>query len=463
MESKGRTIFHVDVNSAFLSWSALKRLEEDPDAVDLRTIPSGVGGDVKTRHGIITAKSIPAKKYGVQTGEPVVKALQKCPQLVLVPPDFETYRKYSHALMEILSQYSPLLQQVSIDEAYLDVTVRVSGHGQRDLWGSLSPGGVQETSGVVCTLGNRARAIALAQQIRDQVRAELGFTVNVGISCNKLLAKMASDFEKPDRTHTLYPEEVPAKMWPLPIEALHGCGKSTAQKLQLIGINTIGDAAAADRNLLQSFLGQSSGAYIWNSANGISNSKVVAEREQAKSVSNERTLSEDIGRENYQADGVPVICRLSEKVAGRLQKSGLVGQTVTFQIKTSDFERHSRQMSLTTMTDRSKDIEAAALLLANQLLGGPEGLFAQGVTIRLIGVGVSRLAEKEKTAHQMDLFEWAERNEEEESRRAEAERAAALRAEQEQAKKARQDKLDAMMGELNERYGKGTIRKGRAE
>ena len=411
MESEGRTIFHVDVNSAFLSWSALKRLEEDPDAVDLRTIPSGVGGDVKTRHGIITAKSIPAKKYGVQTGEPVVKALQKCPQLVLVPPDFETYRKYSHALMEILSRYSPLLQQVSIDEAYLDVTERVSEKG---------------TSGVVC----------------PQVG---GFTVNVGISCNKLLAKMASDFEKPDRTHTLYPEEVPAKMWPLPIEALHGCGKSTAQKLQLIGINTIGDAASADRALLQSFLGQSSGAYIWNSANGISKSKVVAEREQAKSVSNERTLSEDIGRENYQADGVPVICMLSRKVAGRLQKSGLVGQTITFQIKSSDFERHSRQMSLTAVTDQSKDIEAAALLLADQLLGGPEGLFAQGVTIRLIGVGVSRLSEKEKTVHQMDLFEWAERNEEEE------------------AKKARQNKLDAMMGKLNERYGKGTIRKGSSE
>ncbi|MCR5812768.1 MAG: DNA polymerase IV [Lachnospiraceae bacterium] len=475
MESEGRTIFHVDVNSAFLSWSALKRLEEDPDAVDLRTIPSGVGGDVKTRHGIITAKSIPAKKYGVQTGEPVVKALQKCPQLVLVPPDFETYRKYSHALMEILSRYSPLLQQVSIDEAYLDVTERVS---EKETSGVVCPQvGCKETSGVVCTQGTsgvictsggeRERAIALARQIRDQVRAELGFTVNVGISCNKLLAKMASDFEKPDRTHTLYPEEVPAKMWPLPIEALHGCGKSTAQKLQLIGINTIGDAAAADRALLQSFLGQSSGAYIWNSANGISKSKVVAEREQAKSVSNERTLSEDIGRENYQADGVPVICMLSQKVAGRLQKSGLVGQTITFQIKSSDFERHSRQMSLQAMTDRAKDIEEAALLLADQLLGGPEGLFAQGVTIRLIGVGVSRLSEKEKTVHQMDLFEWAERNEEEESRKAEAEKA--QRAEQAarekaqkaaQAKKARQDKLDAMMGKLNERYGKGTIRKG---
>ena len=509
MESEGRTIFHVDVNSAFLSWSALKRLEEDPNAVDLRTIPSGVGGDVKTRHGIITAKSIPAKKYGVQTGEPVVKALQKCPQLVLVPPDFETYRKYSRALMEILSRYSPLLQQVSIDEAYLDMTERVSG--QSDLWGSLSPDGVQETSGVVCPhLGSnetsgvtfttqetsgvsctggtgvdRERALVLAQQIRDQVRMELGFTVNVGISSNKLLAKMASDFVKPDRTHTLYPEEVPAKMWPLPIEALHGCGKSTAQKLQLIGINTIGDAAAADRALLQSFLGQSSGAYIWNSANGISKSKVVAEREQAKSVSNERTLSEDINRDNYQTDGVPVISMLSQKVSGRLQKSGLVGQTVTFQIKSSEFERHSRQMSLPTMTDEAKDIEAAALLLADQLLDGAEGLFAQGVAIRLIGVGVSRLEEKKKTVHQMDLFEWAERNEEEESRRAEAERAArekeaavrkaaagkaAREAREraapetaqtsEQAKKARQDKLDAMMGKLNERFGKGTIRRG---
>ena len=481
MKSEGRTIFHVDVNSAFLSWSALKRLEEDPGAVDLRTIPSGVGGDVKTRHGIITAKSIPAKKYGVQTGEPVVKALQKCPQLVLVPPDFETYRKYSRALMEILSGYTPLLQQVSIDEAYLDVTEQVAGN-------SGVPGSIKSPS------PDREHALALAQQIRDRVRTQLGFTVNVGISSNKLLAKMASDFEKPDRTHTLYPEEVPAKMWPLPIGALHGCGKSTAQKLQLIGINTIGDAAAADLALLQSFLGQNSGTYIWNSSNGISRSKVVAEREQAKSVSNERTLSEDISRENYRTDGVPVISMLARKVAGRLQKSGLAGQTVTFQIKTSEFERHSRQMSLPDLTDRAKDIEAAALLLADQLLGGPEGLFAQGISIRLIGVGVSRLAEKK--VHQMDLFEWAEQNEEEESRKAEECRKAeesrkaeenrlaeeaqkAAREEQERAvlereqkseqekqaqakaRRARQAKLDAMMDKVNERYGKGTIRKGK--
>ena len=210
-----RVIFHVDVNSAFLSWSALKRLRDEPGSVDLRTIPSAVGGDVKTRHGIITAKSIPAKAYGVQTGEPVVKALQKCPQLVTVPPDFETYRAYSHSLMEILLRYTPVLQQMSVDEAFLDLSDRLDPE-------------------------DRAGALALAAEIRETVSRELGFTVNVGISSNKLLAKMASDFKKPDRTHTLYPEEVPEKMWPLPIDSLYGCGKSTASDyLNELGFITI--------------------------------------------------------------------------------------------------------------------------------------------------------------------------------------------------------------------------------
>ena len=410
MELDGRTIFHVDVNSAFLSWSALKLLEEDPGAVDLRTIPSGVGGDVKTRHGIITAKSIPAKKYGVQTGEPVVKALQKCPQLVLVPPDFETYRKYSRALMEILARYTPLIQQVSIDEAYMDLTDRIP-------------------------FGDREGALALAKQIRDHVREQLGFTVNVGISVNKLLAKTASDFEKPDRTHTLYPEEVPAKMWPLPIGTLHGCGKSTAQKLQLIGINTIGEAAAADLTLLQSVLGQKSGAYIWNSANGISRSRVEPEREQAKSVSNERTLSEDITRDNYQTDGVPVICMLSEKVAGRMQKSGLTGQTVTLQVK--------------------------SLLLADKLLNGPDGLFEAGITIRLIGVGVSRISEKQ--IHQMDLFEWADKNEEEEKvRKAEEEKNKAQKEEEQKAKREGKESPPGQVGR-NDEEGKQPLRRRNAQ
>ena len=425
-----RTIFHVDVNSAFLSWSALKKLRDEPGSVDLRTIPSAVGGDVKTRHGIITAKSIPAKRYGVQTAEPVVKALQKCPQLVLVPPDFQTYHAYSRALMDILAQYSSLLQQMSIDEAYLDMSDRIAP-------------------------GDREAAIMWARHIREQVKRELGFTVNVGISTNKLLAKMASDFEKPDRTHTLYPDEVPSKMWPLPIDSLHGCGKSTAQKLQLVGINTIGEAAASDPMLLQSILGQKSGAYIYNSANGISRSPVVAEREQAKSISNERTLSEDINRENYQTDGIPVIRGLAKKVASRMQKKGLSGQTVTFQVKSSEFDRYSRQTALSEASDRAEEIEAAALMLADRLLNGPDGLFEAGMTIRLIGVGVSRLTEKQ--IHQMDLFEWADRNLEEEKRKEEKRR---VTAEENEKRKAKQARLDKMMEMINNRYGTGTVKKG---
>ena len=425
-----RTIFHVDVNSAFLSWSALKKLRDEPGSVDLRTIPSAVGGDVKTRHGIITAKSIPAKRYGIQTAEPVVKALQKCPQLVLVPPDFQTYHAYSRALMDILAQYSSLLQQMSIDEAYLDMSDRIAP-------------------------GDREAAIMWAGRIREQVKRELGFTVNVGISTNKLLAKMASDFEKPDRTHTLYPDEVPSKMWPLPIDSLHGCGKSTAQKLQLVGINTIGEAAASDPMLLQSILGQKSGAYIYNSANGISRSPVVAEREQAKSISNERTLSEDVDRENYHTNGIPVIRELAEKVASRMQKKGLSGQTVTFQVKSSEFDRYSRQTSLSEASDRAEEIEAAALMLADRLLNGPDGLFEAGMTIRLIGVGVSRLTEKQ--IHQMDLFEWADRNLEEEKRKEEKRR---VTAEENEKRKAKQARLDKMMEMINNRYGTGTVKKG---
>ena len=425
-----RTIFHVDVNSAFLSWSALKKLRDEPGSVDLRTIPSAVGGDVKTRHGIITAKSIPAKKYGVQTAEPVVKALQKCPQLVLVPPDFQTYHAYSRALMDILAQYSSLLQQMSIDEAYLDMSDRIAP-------------------------GDREAAIMWARHIREQVKRELGFTVNVGISTNKLLAKMASDFEKPDRTHTLYPDEVPSKMWPLPIDSLHGCGKSTAQKLQLVGINTIGEAAASDPMLLQSILGQKSGAYIYNSANGISRSPVVAEREQAKSISNERTLSEDVDRENYHTNGIPVIRELAEKVASRMQKKGLSGQTVTFQVKSSEFDRYSRQTALSEASDRAEEIEAAALMLADRLLNGPDGLFEAGMTIRLIGVGVSRLTEKQ--IHQMDLFEWADRNLEEEKRKEEKRR---VTAEENEKRKAKHARLDKMMEMINNRYGTGTVKKG---
>lgn len=422
MHNEKHTIFHVDVNSAFLSWSALKRLKEDPDSVDLRTIPSAVGGDVKTRHGIITAKSIPAKKYGIKTAEPVVKALQKCPDLVLVPSDFETYRAYSKALMDLLGTFTPVLQQISIDEAWLDVTDLI-----RD--------------------NDRKEAVCLADRIRSTVYDQLGFTVNVGVSENKLLSKVASDFSKPDKTHTLYPDEIREKMWPLPVGELYGCGHATAEKLQAIGVHTIGDAAAMSLPLLQSILGEKAGEYIHNSANGISLSFVKPEREKAKSISNEVTLSEDITRDNYREKGIPVINKLSEKVAGRLKKTAMYGQTVTFQVKTSDFRRYSRQLALPNATDDEHQICEAALTLAEHLLTASDGLFASGAAIRLIGVGVTKLTEGENL--QMDLFSWQEEK---------AEMEKSSRERQKRAEK--QAQLDEMIKKIDQRYGNGVVRKG---
>lgn len=435
-DTAARTIFHVDVNSAFLSWSALKRLKEEPGSVDLRTIPSAVGGDVRTRHGIITAKSIPAKKYGIRTGEPVVKALQKCPSLVLVPADFDTYRKNSRLLMNLLSGYTSLLQQISIDEAWLDV------------------------SGLL-TSGTREESVRLADAIRQTVYTRLGFTVNVGISSNKFLAKMASDFQKPDRTHTLYPDEIPAKMWPLPIGELYGCGHATAERLITLGIRTIGEAAHTDRKTLQSVLGIKGGEYIWRSANGIGSDRVNPVREDAKSISNETTLADDITRNNYESSALPVIRSLSRKVSSRMQKEGVLGQTVTLQVKTDDFQRHSRQIMLSDPTSDPDIIADAACRLADGLLDASGGLFDAGFSVRLIGVGVSRLTKA--GMQQMDLFTWAKENQtqKQEKERREAARRKTAQIRRERQKK--QQKLDAMLQKVNERFGDGTLKKGAGE
>ena len=368
----GKTIFHIDVNSAFLSWSAVKLLREDPSAVDLRTIPSAVGGDVETRHGVITAKSIPAKKYGVKTGEPVVKALRKCPMLKLVRSDFACYRQYSREFVNILERYTDLVQQVSIDEAYMDVT------DLRDACRSF------ETP-------ERPFPFCLADRIRQEVREELGFTVNVGISSNKLLAKMASDFEKPDKVHTLYPEEMEEKFWPLPIGELYGCGGQTARRLRDLGIFTIGDAAHSPPELLRSILGEKAGAYIYRSANGIGSTEVHVEREEAKSVSNETTTSHDITASNYEAEMPEILRRLSESVSRRLQKKAFFASTVVVTVKTSEFRRHSRQTTLRDSIQDSAGIYHVAKQLMDELLLGEKGLFASGVGVRLVGVGTTGL------------------------------------------------------------------------
>ncbi|WP_051538259.1 Y-family DNA polymerase [Butyrivibrio proteoclasticus] len=436
-------IFHVDVNSAFLSWSAVKKLKDEPGSVDLRTIPSAVGGDVKSRHGIITAKSIPAKKYGIVTGEPVVKALQKCPKLVMVPGDFATYREYSHAFIDILKKYSPTIQQVSIDEAYVDMS------GTRSVYQD------SETDGLPFPLN-------VAMLIKNEVRDTLGFTVNIGISCNKLLAKMASDFKKPDMIHTLFPEQIESKMWPLPIGDLYGCGKQTAARLNSIGIKTIGDAANCDVTMLLAILGENAGSYIYTSANGIGSTNVSGYYEDAKSYSNETTLKTDLTADNYDSDIDSVLKWLSESVSNRLKKDNVYGKTVTVSVKTGNFKRHSAQMQLDNSINDQASLYNAARKLSDKLLLGDDGLFVRGESVRLVGVGVSKL--DDGSYRQLSLFDQLEMNNSSFSELDHAEgnnvisnaddhKMNVINEEKEKA-------LSQMAMSLNNKYGKGTIKKG---
>ena len=402
-----RTIFHVDVNSAFLSWSALQQLKENPGSVDLRTIPSAVGGDIRTRHGVITAKSIPAKAFHVQTGEPVVRALEKCPQLVLVRSDFHAYRRYSSRFISILREYTDQVQQTSIDEAYMDV------------------------SGLI---RNRADALALAVRIKDTVRDRLGFTVNVGISENRFLAKMASDFEKPDKVHTLYPEEIREKMWPLDVRDLYGCGAATAQQLNEMGFQTIGDLALCDGEMLKNLLGDKRGEYIHKRVFGIDDSPVETMRREAKSYSNETTTAEDISRENYDQAAIPVIRKLGMKVSGRLKRDCVYGNTCFIQVKTGTFCRHSRQTRLKNSTNSEEIICRTAEALMKELT---DRLFDEGEVLRLIGVGVTGLDHGEY--RQMGMEDWMRQNEQN-------------RQQQEKKKK-----LDEMVQKIRSQYGDGAV------
>ena len=379
-----KTIFHIDVNAAFLSWSAVRRLKEAPGSVDLRTIPSAVAGDIEERRGVITAKSIPAKKYGVETGEPVVKALAKCPELVIVKSDFETYRRCSQSLMKILKTYSSTVEQASIDEAYVDMT------GTEAIF---------EAEGE-----EEPFPLNAAARIKNEIRNTLGFTVNVGISSNKLLAKMASDFEKPDRIHTLYPEEVGEKLWPLPISRLYGCGEATAAKLNALDVRTIGDAARMDEAILRAHLGERAGRYIHHAANGFDDSEVSAVRDETKGYSHETTLREDVTADNYAAEVPRVLKAITEKLAGRLQNDGVYARTIAVQIKTDRFVRHSRQMQLPDSTNSPERIEEIASLLLKRLLFGEQGMFSRNVKIRLIGVSVTKLDRGD--FRQMSVFDF---------------------------------------------------------
>lgn len=358
-----QVIFHVDVNSAFLSWEAVHRLQMG-DPVDLREIPSAVAGDKNKRHGVILAKSIPAKKYGVRTGEPLVDALKKCPELTLVPPSHHMYEEYSAEFIRILNDFSPCVEQCSIDEAYCDMT------GMQTLFGP---------------------PMEAAHKLKDRVSRELGFTVNVGISSNKLLAKMASDFQKPDRVHTLYPEEIKDKMWILPVGELFFVGKSTVKILNTLGIYTIGDLAKTDINILKAHL-KKHGEVIHSFANGMDTSVISQEEPKNKGYSNSTTISFDVEDESTAK---MILLSLAENVAARLRKDNMVANVISVEIVNTDFKRSSHQTTLLSPTHGTDDIHKAACALFDELW--------DGAPIRLLGIQSSKVV-SDVTERQMNLF-----------------------------------------------------------
>ena len=358
-----RLIFHVDVNSAFLSWEAARRVKAGED--DLRLIPSAVGGDREKRTGVILAKSIPAKRYGIQTGEPVASALRKCPSLVLARPDFRLYERCSRAFMDICRAYAPVVEKYSIDECFLDMS------GTERVYPD---------------------PIATAHEIKNRIRDELGFTVNIGIGSNKLLAKMASDFEKPDRVHTLFGEEVEQKMWGLPVRELFTVGRATAERLERANIKTIGALAHADPKWVREYLGEKMGQHLYEYANGVDDSPVLAEPERAKGYSNSITLEEDVVNETQAHK---ILLALADSVASRMRADGARAYCVAVTIRGNDFRDKSHQRRLDTATDITDEVYTVAKRLFSEL-------WDRRTPLRLMGLaltGITREGEE-----QMSLF-----------------------------------------------------------
>ena len=389
-QKMSRLIFHIDVNSAFLSWESARRVKQGLS--DLRDIPACIGGDPKKRTGIVVAKSIPTKKYGITTGEPVAMALRKCPELVIVKSDFELYIKCSRAFKEICASYAPVMESFSIDEVFLDMT------GTSLIYPD---------------------PIKTAHEIKDKIRDELGFTVNVGISTNKLLAKMASDFEKPDKVHTLFPEEIPTKMWPLSVRDLLFLGKAFEKKLTEAGIRTIGDMAHVSESEIQALLGNKAGHQLHQYALGIDESPVKAKPEEAKGFSVETTFNDDIVSVEQV---LPILLEQCDVVTTRMRRKGKKCTSVSVTFRTLDFKNKSHQTTLSNATDMTDEIFRNAKKLFTESW--------KGEPLRLIGVALTNLTDE--SFEQLSLFEDNE-------------------------KKERHRKLDATMDEIRQKFGNDKI------
>ncbi len=384
-----KQILHVDVNNAFLSWTAVDMLKQGSN-IDIREIPAVIGGDESRRAGIVLAKSPKAKMFGISTGETLYQARMKCPRLKVYPGNYKMYKQYSEKLYQLLLQYTDKIERFSIDECFLDMTNTLLGD----------------------TLLNKA------YEINKRVKKELGFTVNVGVAHNKLLAKMASDFTKPDRVHTLFEEEIPSKMWPLPVSDLLMLGRKTIPKLYNMRIKTIGDLAKTDKTLMIKKFGKH-GLMMWEYANGIDNSEVNYKFEKPKGIGNSTTLPVDISDIPKLEE---VLLALTEQVTYRLRKYGLLANVVNVQLRTKDFEDKTHQRKLVQATSSTKDIYIQAKELLHEM-------YKIGTPIRLIGMRVDNLIEKDEL--QLSFFN------------------------QENTEK--QDKIDKVVDELKQKYGYNTI------
>lgn len=390
-------IFHIDVNSAYLSWTAVEKLKNG-SKIDLREIPCIIGGDQKSRHGVVLAKSIPAKKYGIRTGEPVANAFRKCPGLIMEPPNHKMYSIYSRKLMDFLYTYTPDIEQVSVDECYMDFT------------------GIS---------GRYTSSVEAALEIKNAVYEKFGFTVNVGISSNKLLAKMASDFEKPNKIHTLFPQEIQLKMWPLPVSELYMAGKSSVEVLKKLEIRTIGQLAKTDSHILELHL-KSHGRTLWEFANGIGDMKVHSEESAAKGIGNSTTLSEDARTEEEAKE---VLLWLSESVGKRLRKAEQKAGMVSVEIKYHDFRTFSHQKQFMRATNSDQMIYENACELFKELWNGQP--------VRLLGIRTSKLVE-ESAPEQLTIFDM----------------------QLEKPKDEKQKKLDKALDDIRKRFGEDAVKRG---
>lgn len=393
----GKIIFHIDVNSAYLSWTALAMLQNGSET-DLRLIPAVVGGDSSKRHGVVLAKSIPAKAYGITTGEPVISALRKCPSLTVVPPDHTMYDRMSSRLMDFLTGISPDIEQVSIDECYMDYTPISRNYSSPE---------------------------AAAAQIRDSVREKFHFTVNVGVSDRKVLAKIASDFKKPDLVHTLYSWEIKEKLWPLPVSSLFLCGHSSVEVLRKLGILTIGELARSNPSILEAHL-KSHGVTLWEYANGEDDSTVLPQQPKLKGIGNSTTLSADAVT---RQEACLALLSLCESVGSRLRASHQVAGLVCTEIKYSDFHRVSHQAVLSCPTASTDMLYREACALFDELWNGSP--------IRLLGVRTGKLLPDTEPV-QLSLFDLAQARPSSEKQR----------------------QLDAALDKIREKYGEDAIKRG---